>query len=120
MERRYRLLREADFKNALNSGNKILLKHFVCYWLKSHTLKNAQLSIIIPRKKCKLACNRKYLKRVFWSLNTKQILKAFPKVKCVFFYRDSFYEKYKNKKLNFDDLRTEYVNLLIKLSREIN
>ncbi|GCE63196.1 ribonuclease P protein component [Candidatus Mycoplasma haematohominis] len=118
MKKKYRLLKSADFQTLLRRGSNAFSTHLVCYWKPDSLITNIKIGIIIPKKKCKLSCNRKYYKRVFWAINNKELLNACPKIKCVFFYKDVFFERFKKQEVTFADLQNEYLNLMSYLEKK--
>lgn len=118
MKKKYRLLKAADFQSLLRKSNSAFSTHLVCYWKIDSLIANIKIGIIVPKKKCKLSCNRKYYKRVFWAINDGSLITQFPKIKCVFFYKDIFFEKSKKNEIKFSDLKNEYLSLMSYLERK--
>lgn len=118
MKRRYRLLKKVDFQRVLRIGDRFYSRNFVCYYLPEFDLINVKIGIIIPKKKCKLSNKRKYLKRLFWALNTKNQLNLFPRIKCVIMYRDFFYSRFADGDFSFSELKDEYLSLMENISKK--
>ncbi|OAL10273.1 ribonuclease P protein component [Candidatus Mycoplasma haematobovis] len=116
MQKKYRLLKNKDFKSILSKGNKIFSKNLVCYYRKDKELLNIKIGVIIPKKKIKSSPRRKYLKRLFWALNTKNSIIYLPKIKCVFFYRNSFFEDFLRKDISFEKIKEEFLNIMFQIN----
>ncbi|CBY93552.1 ribonuclease P protein component [Mycoplasma haemofelis str. Langford 1] len=120
MKKKYRLLKRPDFEKTLKRGTKVSSSNFICYYLKDLSSLNIRIGIIIPKKKCKSSPNRKYLKRLFWAFSREENLNFFPKVKCVFFYRSEFLQNFSKKRVNFEEMRLDFLSVALRIENRVN
>lgn len=116
MQKKYRLLKNKDFKNIISKGNKVLSKSLVCYYRKDPKILNIKIGIIIPKKRIRSSPKRKYLKRLFWALNTRDSIISLPRIKCVFFYRNSFFESFLRKDISFEKIKEEFSSIMSQIN----
>ncbi|AGX89345.1 ribonuclease P protein component [Mycoplasma parvum] len=125
MKKKYRLRKITEFKEVLRKGKSIKTSNLIFIYLpkqinKENSKNNIKIGIIIPKKKCKKAVDRNYLKRVIWAIHSNIQLNNLPSCFSIFLYTSYFYSRYQYKKIDFlaieKDIKKIYSILLKKCS----
>ncbi|CBZ40094.1 Ribonuclease P [Mycoplasma suis KI3806] len=124
MKKKYRLRKRSDFDEIFEKGKSIKTSNLIFLYIpeksgnKEKNQNSLRIGVRVPKKKCKRAVDRNYLKRVIWATHSKLNLEELPPNSSIFLYTSFFLSKFsKVKKINFLDLERDVKKIYNTLSK---